>query len=74
MSDLIMTDAEADLVAEMAWADEYWAYEQELAWEDQILREEMLREEAERPYIYEDEDSDYSESLEFEPLHDEYPF
>ena len=73
MSDLIMTDAEADLIAEMAWADEYWAYEQEAAWEDQILREEMLREEADRPYIYEDEDeADYA--LEFEPLHDEYPF
>ena len=68
MSDLIMTDAEADLVAEMAWADEYWAYEQELAWEEMASREE------EYWAAYCDEDSDYSEQLEFEPLHDEYPF
>lgn len=64
MSDLITTDAEADLVAEMAWADEYWAYEQELAWEEMAEREADF-------YEYEDE-ADYA--LEFEPLHDEYPF
>jgi hypothetical protein len=68
MSNLIMTDAEADLVTEMAWADEFWAYEQELAWEEMASREE------EYWAAYCDEDSDYSESLEFEPLHDEYPF